>query len=228
MIAKKNRKVDLERKRFAFFQIGLIVSGSLCLAAFEYSTITPDQKQVKRLDEPEVLYLDEPLYEPVFHQPKQEKRSSIITPDDELILVDKDPVDGQQITVTNETIVIGDGEGEGEVEEGFTYVVPSNEILPISQDPPEFPGGDAAMAHFIRDNIDIPEYAQYEEGTVYVGFVVNRDGSIEQVVVEGSVNDELDAAATDVVKKMPKWKPGKNAGKPVRVRFTVPIRIRFR
>lgn len=224
MIAKKNPKKDLERKRFAFFQIGLIVSGSLCLAAFEYSSVHSEERMVQRLEEPTSIFSPPIEYEKSYIQPKQEKRSTIIKMDDELDLIDHDPVEGETPEVTIDKIVIGEGDGKiGGTD--FTFVeLDDNEIHPISQESPAFPGGDGAMAKFISNNIRLPEFMG-DQGTVYVDFVVNKDGSIEQVSIAKGVSQAIDKAAMDVVAKMPKWKPGINAGKPVRVRYTVPIKV---
>ena len=228
MIAKKNRKVDLERKRFAFFQIGLIVSGSLCLAAFEYSSVHVDKKVAQRMDDQQTIIGTENVFEELYTQPKQQERSNTIRLDEDLVIVDKDVKDGKSTKFTNDIIVIGAGEGEGDLGD-FNYVLPDEPIEDFAQIEPTFPGGLNAMANFINKNIDIPEYIKEmgADGIVFVGFVVNKDGSIEQVKIQGSLSPEIDAAAVKVVSKMPRWSPGINAGKPVRVRFTLPIKIKY-
>ena len=84
-----------------------------------------------------------------------------------------------------------------------------------SQIYPSFPGGEAAMGEWIRNAIDYPPMSveMGEQGTVYVQFVVNKDGSIEKVKIVRGVSDELDDEAKRVVRKMPKWTPGQQAGK---------------
>lgn len=90
---------------------------------------------------------------------------------------------------------------------------------------PEYPGGMEAMASFLSENIVYPEKAQEKEisGRVMVQFVIEKDGSVTEVKVMRSVDPLLDAEATRVVKAMPKWKPGTVSGKPVRVRYMLPI-----
>jgi TonB family protein len=91
---------------------------------------------------------------------------------------------------------------------------------------PEFPGGDAAMSKFIQENFKYPEKAREkgEEGTVYVEFVVKKDGSIAEVKTVLSASRLLDAEAERVIKAMPKWKPGEQNGEAVSVRYTVPFK----
>ena len=90
---------------------------------------------------------------------------------------------------------------------------------------PEFPGGMPAMIDFLQANLKYPEDAikQNVGGRVLVMFVVEPDGSLSNVEVARKVFPSLDAEAIRVVKTMPKWKPGKEKGKPVRVNFTLPI-----
>ena len=90
---------------------------------------------------------------------------------------------------------------------------------------PEFDGGMKAWYKFIQKNLRYPANALENEkqGKVFVSFVVERDGSISDVKVMRGVGYGMDEEASRVIKKSPKWKPGKQAGKPVRVRFNMPI-----
>ena len=90
---------------------------------------------------------------------------------------------------------------------------------------PEFPGGMQAMIEFIQTNIKYPKDATKQEvgGRVMVMFVVETDGSLSNVRVARKVFPSLDAEAVRVVKTMPKWKPGKEKGKVVRVNYTLPV-----
>jgi len=94
---------------------------------------------------------------------------------------------------------------------------------------PTFPGGESAMMTWIQEHIEYPQLAveMGEQGIVYVQFVVNKDGSIEKVKIMRGVSDALDDEAKRVVKRMPKWTPGEQAGKKVRVRYTLPIHFRL-
>lgn len=90
---------------------------------------------------------------------------------------------------------------------------------------PEFPGGMPAMIEFLQTNLKYPSDAKKQNvgGRVLVMFVVEADGTISNVRVAKKVFPSLDAEAVRVVKTMPKWNPGKEKGKPVRVNFSLPI-----
>ena len=90
---------------------------------------------------------------------------------------------------------------------------------------PEFPGGEKAMMQFIVDNITYPQSAKDKniQGKVYVSFVVEKDGSVDQVKVMRSIGGGCDEEAVRVVKAMPKWVPGKKDGKNVRVNYVLPF-----
>jgi protein TonB len=90
---------------------------------------------------------------------------------------------------------------------------------------PEFPGGMPAMIEFLQTNLKYPKDAikQQVGGRVMVMFVVETDGTLSNVRVAKKVFPSLDSEAVRVVKTMPKWKPGKEKGRPVRVNFTLPV-----
>lgn len=94
-------------------------------------------------------------------------------------------------------------------------------IYQVVEEQPEFPGGMGALMKYLRKN---RSKNNKSHGRTFVNFVVNTDGSLTNIEVEKSSGYELlDKEALQIVRKMPKWKPGKQAGKPVRVRFTLPI-----
>lgn len=90
---------------------------------------------------------------------------------------------------------------------------------------PYFPGGDKKLYKFISTNMQYPQKAINEkiEGRVICGFIVNKDGSVSDVEVLRSVHPLLDAEALRIIKLLPKWIPGMQSGKPVRVRYTLPV-----
>lgn len=89
----------------------------------------------------------------------------------------------------------------------------------------QFPGGQGALNKWLSNNLRYPELAQQNnvQGRVIVQFVVEKDGSISNPVIARGVDKDLDKEAIRVVKKMPRWQPGKNNGVPVRSRFTLPV-----
>ena len=102
-------------------------------------------------------------------------------------------------------------------------------IFEVVENMPDFPGGQAALMQYLAKNIKYPTIAQENgtQGRVIVQFVVNRDGSIVDAKVVRSVDPYLDKEALRVINTMPKWKPGMQRGKPVRVKFTVPVMFRL-
>lgn len=104
-----------------------------------------------------------------------------------------------------------------------------DEIFVAVEQQAEFPGGQAALMKFLSSNIRYPETAQANDiqGRVIVKFVVEKDGSIGNVTIAKGVDKDLDREAIRVVKRMPKWQPGKNNGVPVRSYFTLPVTFKL-
>lgn len=102
-------------------------------------------------------------------------------------------------------------------------------IFPAVEQQAAFPGGQAALMKWLSSNLRYPERAQQNDiqGRVIVKFVVNADGSIEQASVVKGVDKDLDAEALRVVRKMPRWQPGKNNGVAVRSYFTLPVTFKL-
>ena len=100
-----------------------------------------------------------------------------------------------------------------------------NGVYQICEEMPEFPGGEQAMFDFVANNVVYPQEARDKEieGRVFVRFIIEKDGSVSDVKVAKGIGGGCDEEAVRVVKAMPKWKPGKQDGKPVRVNFTMPF-----
>lgn len=109
------------------------------------------------------------------------------------------------------------------------HVVEETKIFTVVEQMPMYPGGDAALMGYLRDNIKYPTVAAENgvQGRVVVGFVVERDGSITDVNILRSVDPSLDREAMRVVKSMPRWNPGKQNGSAVRVKYQVPVSFRL-
>jgi len=101
----------------------------------------------------------------------------------------------------------------------------NDKVFEKVEDMPEFPGGEQAMMDFVSKNVVYPEEAINKgiAGRVFVGFIVEKDGSVSEVKVLRGIGGGCDEEAVRVVKSMPKWKPGKMKGKPVRVSYMMPI-----
>lgn len=105
----------------------------------------------------------------------------------------------------------------------------SKKIVIVPEEMPEFPGGDQARMKFMSDNITYPEMAHNInlQGTVYLTFVIEKDGSISGINVLRGVGGGCDEEAIRVISLMPKWKPGRQGGRAVRVQMNVPINFRL-
>ena len=105
----------------------------------------------------------------------------------------------------------------------------NDKVLEKAEVMPEFPGGEQAMMKFVAENIQYPQEARDKEisGRVLVSFIVEKDGSINEVKVMKGIGGGCDEEAVRVVKAMPKWKPGKDKGKPVRVSYVMPFTFKL-
>ena len=112
---------------------------------------------------------------------------------------------------------------------GFSNGGKDDNVYDITEEPPSFPGGQAAMMTYLARNIKYPPTAMKNkiEGRVILQFVVRADGSISDTHVMRSISPELDAEAVRVIANMPKWNPGKQDGKPVNVKFTIPVSFKL-
>jgi len=99
-------------------------------------------------------------------------------------------------------------------------------VFTVVEEMPKFKGGNKALYTYLGNNIKYPDVAKKEgiEGTVYVTYVVEKDGSVSHVKILRGVHESLDKESLRVVKEMPKWEPGKQKGKPVRVQYSLPIK----
>ena len=106
---------------------------------------------------------------------------------------------------------------------------PHGKVYDVVEVMPQFPGGQGELMKYLRNNIKYPAEAQKNkiEGRVIVGFVVDKKGRVVNPMVERSVHPLLDAEALRVIKRMPKWKPGRVNGEPVNVKYRLPITFKF-
>jgi protein TonB len=133
--------------------------------------------------------------------------------------------DGEEtgdIITPEEPISKGDGLGQA-------IVQPEKKIHDFSQDAPQFPGGAAALYEFLYANINYSQLAIQNnyQGVVYASFVIDEKGDVSNVkIVRGITGaEELDKSVIQAIRKMPKWTPGKNGGKPVAVRQSIPVKF---
>lgn len=112
---------------------------------------------------------------------------------------------------------------------GFSQSNSNDQVFLAVEQMPQFPGGDAKLFEYLQSNVAYPPEARTNgvEGTVYVSFVISRDGSVEDIKVLKSVDSFLDTEAIRVIASMPKWKPGYQNGKLAKVQYQVPIKFKI-
>jgi protein TonB len=115
------------------------------------------------------------------------------------------------------------------MENGVEFKTNGIDTICIVDPMPEYPGGRKNMIQFIHTNLKYPKSAKKDnvEGTVILNIKVEKNGKIENIKVIQSVRDDLDAEAIRLIRKMPKWKPGEQHGKPIIVSFNFPIRFKL-
>jgi len=223
MQLKKNPSASLEDKKFTYVLLGFVFVLSVCYVALEWT-----EKEVTKYEVADSEFAFEEEID--IQQTSQETPPPPPPPavqEVEVLNVVEDDVETEEIEINTEddkteVVIQAPVEIQEEEEE-------DNVVFVIVEQKPEFPGGDAALMKYIAENIKYPVIAQENgiQGRVICQFVVNKDGSIVDINVVRSVDPSLDKEAIRVIKSMPKWKPGKQRGKAVRVKFTLPIVFRL-
>ncbi|PLW91952.1 MAG: energy transducer TonB [Marinilabiliales bacterium] len=103
----------------------------------------------------------------------------------------------------------------------------SGKVFTIVDELPSYPGGEEALFEYLAENVRYPQYAKNKgiQGTVFAGFVIEKDGSITNIKILKSIGGGCDEEVIRVIENMPKWTPGKQRGKTVRVQFNLPIKF---
>ena len=228
MEIKKSERANLESKKFTWVLLGFILVLAGHFVAFEWTQYEKEAEGGAIVDagdivlEEEVIPITMPEKKTVPPPPQavtQAEVLNIVEDDAEIeettIVSAEDQADFVEIT-DDVPIVVEEPEKE-------------EEIFQVVENQPEFPGGMAELMKYLQKNIKYPTICQEQgiQGRVIVQFVVNSDGSIVDPQVVKPVNPYLDKEALRVVSNMPKWKPGEQRGKKVRVRFTLPVTFRL-
>lgn len=226
MEVKKSPKADLENKKTTWMLVGYVIVLAFMFVAFEWtrrdikidtsqalSDLVFEEEIIPITETPEVAAPPPPEVAPVAEMieivdDKADVKESVIANMEDL---------GQKVEVKYVPVQIQEVEPEEQV------------IFDVVENMPEFPGGMAALMQYLGKNIKYPTIAQENgtQGRVIVQFVVNKDGSIVDPKVVRSVDPYLDKEAIRVISAMPKWKPGMQRNKPVRVKYTVPVSFRL-
>jgi protein TonB len=220
---KKNPKADLARTTGLFLNVGLVISLLLVIFAFE-KKVYDDGSLVNLNAQAEDFedLMDIPqTQQPPPPPPKKVQPEIIEVPDEEEIEeeieIDLD-VEMTEETVIEE-VVFEEAPAEEEVDEIFTIV----------EDQPLPNGGYAAFYKFIGDRLKYPAQARRMgiEGKVFVQFVVDKDGTLTEVKAVKGIGAGCDEEAERVIRGAPKWKPGKQRGRSVKVRMILPITFKL-
>ncbi|MGE0770802.1 MAG: energy transducer TonB [Cyclobacteriaceae bacterium] len=223
MEAKKTDKADLTQKSAFFFSIGLLITMSIVVTAFEWkdtevSDVDLLGKSTNTFEETiEVPPTDIPPPPP----PQVQQPQIVEVPDEEEI--EEDIQVNLDVEVTQETkvqeIVIQAEEPKEEVDEIFTIV----------EDPASPKGGMTAFYKYVQDKMKYPAQARRMgiEGRVFVEFVIEKDGRITDVRAVKGIGAGCDEEAIRVVEAAPAWNPGKQRGKPVKQRMVLPITFKL-
>ena len=228
MEIKKTPKADLENKKSTWLLVGYVIVLAFMFIAFEWTKrdikIDTSQAITDLVFEEEII--------PITEQPEQAAPPPppAAPPIAETLTIVEDDADVEETTIatseeTNQAVEIKYVPVAVEEEEPEEQT-----IFEVVEQMPEFPnGGMAGLMQYLSKNIKYPTIAQENgtQGRVTVQFVVNRDGSIVDAKVLRGVDPYLDKEAIRVISSMPKWKPGMQRGKAVRVKYTVPVIFRL-
>jgi len=221
MEVKKTERADLEKHRNTFILIGLVITLSIVWFAFEHKTYDKEEVQIMQntmIEDEEDIVLQTQRNEPPPPPPPPQQTTVIEVVEDDVevddIEIDAETDDDEEI---EEQAIVEEEPEEEKEDEIFVFV----------EDQPTFPGGDEARIKYLQENVHYPEMAKESgiQGTVYVTFVVEKDGRITNVKVLRGIGGGCDEEAVRVVKNMPRWKPGKQRGRAVRAQFNMPIRF---
>ena len=225
MNRKKSKKADLEWRKSTFFQLGIVISLSLVLMAFEFVKNNGNTNSLTIgtvVTSTDIDVIIPTKIEVEIPLPKQSNTSVFETVDDKVLV--------NNIFVSIEVDPDEEFPDYVPVEDDPEPVSTSNELFVAVEEMPEFPGGQQKLSEFLRDNIVYPKLAIDIglSGKVTINFVVEPDGSLSNIRVARSTSPVLDNEAIRVVKMMPKWNPGKQRQKAVKVSYNLPIEFNLR
>jgi len=210
----------MKYNRLTYALAGLTTTLALSVCLFEYKTISANSYNITSslvsLEDEEVVEINKPIIPPPPPPP-------ISIPEVVEVIKDEEVIDKPILIVSNEIdidIVV-------DVEEETEPIVET--IFDIVEEMPEYIGGVEKLYEYLGDNINYPEQAKdfSIQGKVFVQFVVWKDGTIKDVKVVKGPHRLLNEEALRVITKMPSWKPGKQRGKNVNARFTLPIKFKI-
>lgn len=225
MEIKKTPKADLENKKALFMEIGLAVVLLIVLVAFEWSS--SEKQEVMDLTGQQQVIEEEiiPITQEQQQAPPEMPKTPVLS--DVIDIVDDDVEVADDLFVNTED----DASLGVEIMEYHTEVVEEEveeEAIPFAfvEEKPKFQGGDAnTFSKWVNSKLVYPEIAKENgiQGRVTLQFTVNTDGSVSNVIVLRGVDASLDKEAVRIVSQSPKWTPGRQRERPVKVTYTFPV-----
>lgn len=232
MEVKKSSKADLEGSRGQRFLLGLVVALACLFVALEYSYTASDTPDDEELLEGFTIESDlQPLMLPeneLALAPKAEPK-----PTQQIVVVeDVEEALPQQQEETVETDMDGDMEALDDEEDTIEPPSPADDDVVsfrVVEDLPQFPGGATELMKWLTRNLKYPHSAQNnkQQGRVVAEFIVNKDGSVTDVRIVSSLNDQCDREVLRVLRMMPRWTAGIMNGEPCRTKVCIPVVFRL-
>lgn len=232
MEIKKSPKANLEKGKGLSFLLGLVLALSVLYVFLELRSydrvdaIENDKLDIADIED--TMLVEDPQEEEKQPEPEETKVQEVQLPEEFKVVSNEQKVEKVSLVSADENRklpppapVVTPPAKEEEDE---------NKVFMIVEQQPEFPGGTAALMKWLSTNVRYPEVAIENniQGRVIVSFVVEKDGSTTDVKVVRGVDPALDKEAIRLASSMPKWSPGKQRGKPVRSRFTLPVAFQLR
>lgn len=233
MEVKKSLSADLEGMKSTSLLIGFVLALAAMFVAFEWTqhdikvvemepvfSVAMEEDMIPITQQPEVVA------PPPAAAPKIAEILNIV--DNETELVEEEVETSEEVNQAIVTVT-----GTGSVSQGpvapVVEEVDENQVYDVVEQNPRFPGGEEAMYKWLNENIKYPPICQEQniQGRVYLQFVVEKDGSITDVKTVRSPDPYLSKEAERVINAMPRWSPGRQGGKPVRVKFSLPVMFRL-
>lgn len=220
---KKNPKADLTKTTGLFLNVGLVISLLLVIFAFE-KKVWDEGSQVNLSAQAEDFedLMDIPQTQQPPPPPPKKVQPEIIEVPDEEEIEEEIEID-LDVEMTEETVI------EEVVFEEAPEEEEADQIFTIVEDQPTPVGGMSAFYQFVQKKLKYPAQARRMgiEGKVFVQFVVDKDGTLTEVQAVKGIGAGCDEEAVRVIKQAPKWKPGKQRGRSVKVRMILPITFKL-
>lgn len=227
MEIKKSEKADLEKGKTTALLIGFVMVIALLFVALEWT------QRDKEIDISGIVVAEVSLEEEMIPITLPERKTVPPPPQSvtvaEIIEIVEDDAEIEEVTIASaedQTKYID----VKAVEHVIVEAEPQEDApFQVVEKMPEFPGGTAALMKYLKDNIQYPSVCRENniQGRVLLSFVVNKDGSIVDIEVVRGINPYLDKEAARVISTMPRWQPGEQRGKTVRVKFSLPVNFRL-